>query len=416
MSTQTKSALGPSRPGQLSATEFIPLIAAMTAIGAMSIDAMLPALGQIGRDLHVAHANDPQLVISSIFGGMIFGGLLGGPLSDSFGRKSALFFGFALYILGSLLAATATSFPMLLAGRVLQGFGASIPATVSIALVRDLYVGDAMGRIMSFSMSVFILVPILAPMGGQAVMLFGGWRLIFAAYVAIALMVSLWIGIRQPETLPPDRRQPFAAGRIFSAAREVVGNRPAMGFSMAAGILFGAFLGYLSSSQQMFQDGYGVGTSFPFYFASLAASVGLAMIVNGSLVMRFGMRRLTNLAFIGIAGLAWLFLPYVLANGGKPPLWAMMAYLALTFFCFGAVLGNLNALSMQALGHVAGVASAIIGSMRMAISMPLGLIIGRAFDGTVLPIVAGFAVLGAVALGATLWAELTAPLGAEVKP
>ncbi len=409
--------LGPSRPGQLSAAEFIPLMAAMTAIPAMSIDAMLPALGQIGRDLHVASANDPQLVISSIFGGMIFGGLLGGPLSDSFGRKWAIYFGLALYLAGTILCAMASSFPMLLAGRVLQGFGASIPGTVSIALIRDLYVGDAMGRIMSFVMSVFILVPIVAPLLGQTVLLAGSWRLIFVAFCAIAALVCLWLGFRQPETLDVGKRTPFRVKPIFAAAREVVSNRAAMGFSAAAGIMFGAFLGYLSSSQQLFQDLYGVGAAFPFYFGSLAAGVGLAMFVNGTLVMRFGMQRLTNLAFIGIAGLSLVFLAVVLATSGKPPLPVLLAYLFPTFFCFGALLGNLNAMSMQALGHIAGVASAIIGSMRMAIAMPLGLVIGRAFNGTVLPMVCGFAVLGCLALATTLWAERSALTAtAAVKP
>jgi MFS transporter, DHA1 family, multidrug resistance protein len=409
MTQHNTTALGPSRPGQLSTAEFIPLMASMTALGAMSIDGMLPSLSQIGRELAVSHPNDVQLVISAIFGGMIFGGLLGGPLSDSFGRKTAIFWGLAVYILGSALCVIAPTFPLLLAGRVLQGFGASIPAIVSIALVRDLYVGDAMARIMSFSMSVFILVPIVAPAAGQAVLHFGGWRLIFGVYVVVALMIAAWFGLRQPETLEAHARQPFSAGRILGAAGQVVGNRAAMGFTTAAGILFGAFLGYLSSSQQIFQDTYGVGTAFPYYFASLAASVGIAMFANGALVMRFGMRRLANLSFIAIAGLALAFLPVVIATGGRPPLWMLWAYLATTFFSFGAVLGNLNALSMQALGHVAGVASAIIGSLRMAISLPLGLIIGRSYDGTVLPLVIGFAVLGCLALVATLWAERSAP-------
>jgi MFS transporter, DHA1 family, multidrug resistance protein len=406
----------PTRPGQLSEAEFIPLMAAMTAIGAMAIDGMLPALGQIGRDLQVAHANDAQLVISSIFGGMIFGGLLGGPLSDSFGRKRAIYFGLALFILGSALCAMAPTFYLLLAGRVLQGLGASIPAVVSIALVRDLYSGDAMGRIMSFAMSVFILVPVLAPMFGQGVLLFGGWRLIFWCYCVIAVLIGLWIGLRQPETLAIENRKPFRLTPILAAAREVVTNRPAMGFALAAGIMFGSMLGYLSTAQQMFQDLYGVGTAFPFYFGSLAAGVGIAMFVNGTLVMRFGMKRLTNFAFTAVAGLSLAFLPIVWATSGKPPLWAMMGFLAMTFLSFGALLGNLNALSMRALGHIAGVASAVLGSMRTGVATLLGLVIGRAFDGTVLPLVLGFAVLGCSALALAQWAERGEHRLAEVAP
>ena len=406
----------PTRSGMLPEAEFIPLMAAMSALGAMSIDAMLPALAEIGRDLRVASANDAQLVISAIFAGMIIGGLLGGPVSDSTGRKTAIFWGLGLYIIGSVLAATATSFPVLLAARVSQGFGVSIPAIVSVALVRDLYVGDSMARIMSFSMSVFILVPIVAPMVGQAVLLAAGWRMIFVLFVAIALLTTLWFGIRQPETLGRDKRVPFEARRIFAAAREVIAHRSAMGFSIASGILFGAFLGYLSSSQQIFQDTFGVGTAFPFYFAALAVAIGLAMWLNGVLVMRFGMLRLTNLAFMGIAGLSVLFLLVVIAAAGRPSLWAFMIYCCASFFCFGVLIGNLNALSMNALGHIAGVASAIINSMRLAIALPLGAAIGRAYDGTVLPLVIGFAVLASVALATTLWAERGQAGEAEARP
>lgn len=410
------SASSTAQPGQLRAAEFVPLMATMTALGAMSIDGMLPALVQIGRDLRVANANDVQLVISAIFIGMVFGGLLGGPLSDSFGRKTAIYWGMGLYVLGSLLCMVAGSFELLLAGRVLQGFGSAIPAIVSIALVRDLYVGDAMARILSFSMSVFILVPIVAPMAGQGVQLIGGWRLIFVLYVVIAALTTLWFGFRQPETLTVQNRAPFAVGRIFGAVREVVSSRAAMGFAISAGILFGAFLGYLSSSPQIFQEAYGVGTAFPFYFGSLAAAIGLAMAVNGALVMRLGMQRLTNLAFFGIAGLSMLFLPFVVVSGGKPPLAAFMTYCCAAFFCFGVLIGNLNALSMQALGHIAGVASAIINSLRLALALPLGVLIGRAFDGTVLPRVARFAVLASFALAATLWAERGRSKVAEVRP
>lgn len=400
---------GPSQPGQLPAAEFIALMAAMQAITAMSIDAMLPALGQIGRDMHLANPNDTQFVVTAIFLGMIVGGLVGGPMSDSTGRKSAIYWGLGFYLAGSLIAAFSASFGVLIAGRALQGFGSSIPATVSIALVRDLYVGRAMARMMSFTMSVFIIVPILAPMIGQAVLLFGGWRLIFAMYVVLAALVALWFGLRQPETLARNKRVPLGAGRVLGATREVIGNRASMGFSVAAGILFGAFLGYLSASQQIFQVTYGVGPAFPFYFASLAASIGAAMFLNGTLVMRLGMRRLTNGAFTGIAGLSILVLPIVVAYSGKPPLWLFMAYLVPCFFCVGVLLGNLNAMSMQSLGHIAGVAAAVISSLRFLIGLPLGVVIGRAYDGTVQPMVIGYAVLGSVALATTLWAERGAP-------
>ena len=385
--------------------EFVALMALMISLVALSIDAMLPALPAIGGDLGVAHENDAQMVVSALFLGLAVGQLVWGPVSDSVGRKPAIYAGVALFIVGCLISILAAGFPAMLTGRVLQGLGAAGPRIVIIALVRDQYEGRAMARIMSLVMAVFILIPALAPALGQGILMIAHWRAIFGLLLGLALIALAWFAVRQPETLPAARRKPFAFGRIAEALGETCANRVALGYTVAAGLIFGAFVGYLSSAQQIFQQQYGVGAQFPLYFAVLALAIGCASYLNARLVMRHGMRRLSlwalralSLSSAGFFALAW-------AAGGGPPLWALMTYLMAAFFCIGILFGNFNALAMEPLGHIAGVAAAVIGSLTTFLSMLSGLWIGRAFDGTVLPLVGGFAILGIASLGVMGWTE-----------
>lgn len=402
--TTLKAAPAPAAR-MLPLAEFIPLMAALTAVSALSIDAMLPALGAIGQDLHLTTANDRQLVISSTFLGMAPGGLVSGALADRYGRRATILAGLAVFLLGSVLAAAAPTFPLLLAGRVLQGFGSAIPATASTALLRDLYSGAGMARVLSFVMATFILVPLIAPLLGQIALGLGGWRLIFALFVVLGFAVTAWFAWRQPETLPRANRIPLEWGRLRDAFVSVIASRPAMGYSAAVGVLFGAFLGYLSTSQQIYQDVYGVGAAFPLYFSSLALFAGAAFFISGSLVMRLGMLPLSLGAFSVLTVLAFVFLAITLAYGGVPPMGIFLAYMACTIFCFGLLMGNLNALAMEPFGRGAGMASAIVGTLRTLIGLPLGVIAGRAFDGTLVPLGVGYAVLGSVGLGLVFWAR-----------
>jgi DHA1 family bicyclomycin/chloramphenicol resistance-like MFS transporter len=385
--------------------EFVALMAMMISLVAFSIDAMLPALPEIGRELGVRRENDNQLVISLLFLGLAAGQMIHGPLSDSIGRKPAIYFGLGLFILGCLLSLLATSFPVMLVGRALQGFGVAAPRIVTMALVRDRVGGRAMARVMSFVMTVFILVPVVAPLVGQFVMTVAGWRAIFGAYLVHALVVAAWFALRQPETLPSRQRLPFSPARLILTLREIAANRRACGYTMVTGLVSGAFIGYLISAQQIFQVQYGLGRRFPLYFAALALTFGGATLVNGWMVMRLGMRRLARGALWTVVGLSLLFGALALRWSGHPPLWSLMAYLLLAFFCVGILFGNMNALAMQTLGHIAGVGAAVVGSLSTLIALLLGTLIGQAYNGTILPLVAGFALLGAAALGVMVWVE-----------
>jgi DHA1 family bicyclomycin/chloramphenicol resistance-like MFS transporter len=395
----------PGQPSGRRLGEFVTLMALLISLVALSIDAMLPALPEIGRDLGVQRSNDNQLIISVLFLGLAAGQMVYGPLSDSTGRKPAIYLGLVLFIMGCLLSIFATSFAAMLAGRFLQGIGAGGPRIVIVALVRDCYEGRAMARIMSFVMAVFILVPALAPALGQVILVVAHWRAIFVSFLVLAVTGFAWFALRQPETLTADRRKPFSPRGIGLAVVETCANRKAFGYTIAAGLIFGAFIGYLASAQQIFQELYGLGRLFPVYFATLALSIGSASYLNARLVMRFGMRFLSYRALLVLCGLSAVSLVATAAASGQPPLWALMTYLMIAFFCIGILFGNFNSLAMQSVGHIAGVAAAVVGSLTTFISLALGTAIGQGYNGTVLPLVGGFALLGLGSLGVMRWAE-----------
>lgn len=390
---------------QLHLAEFIPLMAFITALDALSTDSMLPALSQMAHEFGVHGGNDIQLVISTMFVGFALGQIAGGPMADGLGRKPAIYWGMALFVLGSLVGMLAASFQAMLLARFLQGVGAAIPFVTMNALVRDLYAGEPMARIMSFIGTVFILVPIIGPLAGQGILLVASWRYIFLLFLGLAIPVTLWFAIRQPETLPREKRSAMSVARIVTTTAEVLRIAPARGYILCGGLITGIIFSYLNSAQQIFQDTYLVGTYFVLYFSSLALSIGVALLLNGTLVERLGMRPMSYGALSGFAGLAVIFLPVVIAFGGVPPLWAAMSYLLASFLLLGVLFGNINALAMEPLGHIAGIGAAVVGFLSTLIGVVAGAVVGRAYDGGITPLVTGFAILGGFALLAMYWGE-----------
>ena len=385
--------------------EFVVIISLMMSLTALSTDAMLPALPDIGMDLGVLENNDRQLVVSMMFLGLGIGQLFFGPLSDKTGRKPAVFWGYGVYILGALLAAFAPSFFLLLTGRFLQGIGSSAPRAVTMAIARDRYEGRRMAQVMSFAMTVFILVPMIAPSLGQAVLIFSNWRGIFISFVVIAGITLAWFLLRMPETLADEDVSPFNLGRIWSGFLVIVKNRTSLGYTVSAGLVGGAFLGYLNSAQQIFQEQYGLGDKFPVIFAVISLSIGVAAFLNARLVMRWGMRFLVKWSMIVIIGLAVVGMAVALSFDGHPPLVFLLGYIILTFFCVGILFGNQNALAMEPLGHLAGIGAAVVGSAGTLIQMVFGTIIGQQYNGTVIPLITGLGVLTTLAFGVVLRVE-----------
>ncbi len=394
----------PSTGTPLSTIEFVPLAALLMSLVALSVDAMLPALPAIGADLEVARTNDAQFVVTALFIGLGIGQLVFGPLSDSIGRKPAIIAGLTVFMIGSLVSAFATTFETMIVGRILQGIGASGPRSVTMALVRDQFSGKQMARIVSFIMAVFILVPAIAPAIGQVILWFGDWRSIFGTFFATAAAVLVWFTVRQPETLKSDYRRILSARSVGAAIADFCRTRSTMIYTLAMGLVFAPFVGYLSSAQQIFQEAYSTGTLFPLYFGVLALAIGCGLVMNDRLLRRHGMHPIAQIATIAATVLSFAALTAFAVFDGLPPFWLFMAYMLALFACLGPIFGNLNALAMEPLGHIAGVGAALISSIATLISVIVGTAIGQQFDGTVLFQTGSFAVFGLSTMLCLHWA------------
>lgn len=373
---------------------FVALMATLMSFVAFTIDAMLPALGQIGQDLNVTNPNDIQLVISSIFFGMGLGLIFFGPLSDSWGRKPVICMGMGIFILGCTISLFSQSFTTMIIGRLLQGLGAASSRVVTLAMIRDQFSGRAMAKVMSFIMILFILVPALAPSIGQAILLIASWRAIFLVLLSLSGLSVLWLILGQAETLVPEKRLPFSLTTIVSGMVETLKNKTSRTYTLAAGLAFGSFIGYLSSSQQIFQVQYQLGDKFALVFGCLALMIGLSSFTNSKLVDQYGMELLCKKALFFLVILSIIFAPICYFFVGKPPLFLLLLYLGLSFFSFGILFGNFNTLAVEPLGHIAGVASSVISSLQTLIAVTLGGFIGQSYNGTVIPLTIGFFVLG----------------------
>jgi len=384
--------------------EFVALIAVQMALTALSIDVMLVALGGIAASYDLVAENDRQLVITAYLAGFALGQPLAGPLSDRFGRKPLIAWGILLYVLGAGLAAVAPSFALLLAARVVQGLGGSAPRIVAMAIVRDRFAGRGMARVMSFVMMVFIFVPIVAPSLGALVLQVAPWRWIFWLLAVIGLATLAWSMLRLPETRPAADRLPLSATALSRAFRAALTTPRTIGYAVASGFMFGALMTYVGSSQQVFMEVFSLSVeAFPIAFGAVASAIAVASVVNARLVGRLGMRRVGHSALLGFAGTSLIFA--VLAAPGGPPLWLFMAWLMGCFFCFGLIAPNFNALAMDPMGHIAGMASSVLGFVTTALSAGLGWLAGQAYDGTVVPIALGFAGYSAAALALVLLTE-----------
>lgn len=372
------------------------------SIAALALDALLPALDTIGIAIGIKDSVDNQLLVVAIFLGLGVGPLFFGPFSDSIGRKPIVYMGFALFIVASFICVYAQSLEMMLIGRVLQGIGLAAPRTISIAIIRDMYSGDYMARIMSFITVVFILIPVIAPALGKLILIQFNWQAIFYVQVIFSILVSIWFWRRQPETLTVENKTPFTRASFIEGFKEVLSEKTTMAYTIISGCIVGSFLVYLSASQQIFELQYGLKEQFPYIFATTAFSIGLAIYLNGTLVLRFGMKRLVHTSLFFFFFIALLY-TVLFSSGENPPVWILVAFFCLQFTSIGFLFGNIRALAMEPLGHIAGMAAAITGFISTMMAVPISIYIGSFVKTSSLPIFIGFSIAGAIAISIIGW-------------
>ena len=394
-----RSGSAPAETRRLSLPEFTAMLAVLFATVAFSIDAMLPALPQIAAELSPAAVNRAQLVLTAFVLGLGVGTLVTGPLSDAIGRRRTILAGFLLYMAGAALASVAPTLDLLLLARVLQGLGAAGPRIAGLALVRDLYAGREMARVTSFVMMIFILIPAVAPAIGQGIIALAGWRGVFLAFILFACIGLAWLMLRQPETLPRDRRRPLLPRTILAGVAEVMADRDVRLYTAVLTLGFGQMFALLSTAQQLFAETYGKGESFPIWFAAMAILSGAGTVLNANLVMRLGMRRMAMGAYAAQTVISALFL--VLTGTGALSGWAafpaFFAWATSVFLMAGLTFGNLNALAMERMGHAAGTTASVVSAISTVLAVVVAAPVGLLFDGTALPTAAGTFLCSALA-------------------
>lgn len=383
--------------------EFIVLIAALTSIIAFSIDSMLPALPVIGADFALADENDRQFVLIAFV--LAFGPaqIVFGPLSDRFGRKPVLLGGLVFFVIASLGAAVTESWWALLACRAAQGIGAAAVRITTNAIVRDCFAGREMARVMSYVFTVFMLVPIVAPAIGQAVIAITDWHWLFAVLGISGAALAVWSGTRMAETLPPTGRRPLDVRSIHAAFGEILTNRIALGYTLAVTLFFGGLFAFIVSIQQIVETIYGLGDWLAAIFAACAGAMAVASLGNAGLVRRLGMRRISHGALLSFTMFGGLLL--LLGLWTVPPFWLTIGLISVIMMSFGFIAGNFNALAMEQLGHVAGAASSVLGTISFTGGALLGTLTGQAFDGTIVPLAAAYFLFGLTALAIVLVTE-----------
>lgn len=388
---------------RMSRGEFIALVAMMFATIAFSIDSMLPALPNIGAQLSPDDVNKAQLILTSFVLGMGIGTFFTGPLSDAFGRKPVIYVGSALYIIAAAAAWASSSLEMLLVARIFQGIGCAAPRVVAMAIIRDLYSGREMARIVSIAMMIFTLVPAIAPMLGAGVIALTGWRGIFASFILFSLITIVWMGLRLPEPLSVENRRPLRLPLILDAARQMF-THPTVRLSILVQTLC---LGMLFTMLTMVQPVYDVihdsADSFPFWFGFVALMAGSASLLNAALVIKLGMRRIVTWAL----GAQVLFTTAVIALNAADlsPTMSFAVFVGwqtAVFFMAGMTMGNLNAIAMEPMGHIAGMAASVIGAISTVFAAAIAAPIGQMFDGSITPLAVGILAMSAAGFGLML--------------
>ena len=382
---------------QKSEFEFIVIMAALMSLVSLAIDALLPAITNIGDTIGITDATNNQLLITMIFLGLGFGQLISGPLSDSYGRKPIIYIGFIVFAFASLICVFSTSLEMMIVGRIIQGIGLSAPRTISIAMIRDRFSGNYMAKVMSFVVAIFILVPVVAPALGKIMLDLYGWQSIFYSQLLFGLAVMLWLWKRQPETLKKENKRDFKLALLIAGLKEFIKHKNAVIFTFFSGCITGSFMVYLSASQLIFEQQYNLKDEFPFIFAGIALFIGIATFLNGTLVVRLGMFKLVSIFTIIFTLIPFVYI-FLYSGETNPSIYVLVTFFGLQFFAIAFLFGNTRALAMEPIGHIAGIGAAINGFVSTIMAVPIAIWIGSFINTTALPLFIGFFVCGVIAL------------------
>ncbi|MEM9180715.1 MAG: multidrug effflux MFS transporter [Pseudomonadota bacterium] len=388
--------LAPAKALPMPQWELVILVAALMSLNALAIDIMLPALSNISDFYSLTRDNDQQLVIFAYIAGFGAPQLVFGPISDRYGRKGLLRICLVGYAIAGIACIMTSSFMTLLLARFIQGVFASGVRVIAVSIVRDLLAGRAMARIMSLVMTVFMVVPILAPTIGAGVMLFAPWQWTFALLSIAAMLNLVWIQVRLPETLTDEDRQPLNPEQSLKAYWQVVTTRVTFGYMCASGVIFGALFAFVAASEQIFTDVFGKHETFALWFAGVAAALAISNFLNSRIVERFGMRRISHSVLILFIALALINVITLHTVGEK--LWLFYPLFCLTFGCFGMLGANFTAMAMEPQGKIAGTASAAYGFASTTFASLIGYLVAGQFNGTIAPFMWGFVVLGVSSL------------------
>ena len=397
MTSAVNPAPPPAAPASMKLGELVALLVAMTAVVALAIDMMLPALDDIAADLGTAQPNDRQYVITTYLFGFGAAQLFYGPLSDAFGRKPVILGALGLFLVATTACMLAPSFESLLVARVFQGAAAAACRVIATAIARDLTSGRRMAEVMSLVMTVFMAVPVLAPGLGQAILFVLPWRGIFGFLLLFGGGLVVWLSLRMPETLHPEYRQQLSLSGSIRIYIEAMTTRLTLGYTLAAAAFFSGLYAFLGSSEQIFAEHFHLGASFPLAFAAIAFGMGITSYVNSRLVMRWGQRRLSHGALLTFTAISVLHAALLLT--GVDNLVVFMIMLAAAMCLLGLIGANFSAIAMEPVGHIAGTASAAYGFVTGVVGAVLGAVIGQMYDGTPVPLIVGQALMGTITIG-----------------
>lgn len=381
--------------------EFVALVAMLFSMIAFSIDAMLPGLTIMGKELTPEAPNLILLVVLLFVLGMGIGTFITGALADAFGRKTVILGGISIYFVASVLSFFTESLELLLAARFLQGIGASGPRIAVLAMVRDLFEGPQMAKVMSIAMTIFMIVPAVAPLIGHYVISSFGWRVMFALFALFSFTVGTWLFLRQGETLTEANRRPLSLKSFISALGEILTNRIVVISTIIQTLVMSFLFGTISTIQPIFERSYDRAESFPFFFAGIAVVAASSNIINARLVVQLGMRKLIKAALIGhvvATGIA-LVTTFVMPL----PFWMYLLFVTTNFLVLGFCMGNLTTLALEPMGHIAGMTTSITAGISTVLAVVIGIPVTQYFDGTPTSLCIGAFVAGACGLALIIY-------------